>query len=86
MIIEQLMEVTEENKRIVQRTLDCRNNYYEVLNVSKFSDSFEKELKYAYKRLSLKLHPDKNRAPGAEKAFKVVKHFFICIYLSYITE
>ncbi|KAL8425153.1 hypothetical protein Efla_006114 [Eimeria flavescens] len=42
--------------------------YYKVLGVSK--DSSEDAIRKAYKRLALVLHPDKNKAPKAEDAFK----------------
>ena len=32
----------------------------------------EDEIKKAYRRLALKYHPDKNKAPGAEERFKEV--------------
>jgi DnaJ-class molecular chaperone len=40
------------------------------LGISKSAN--EKEIKKAYKLTSLRVHPDKNRAPKAEEAFKKV--------------
>ncbi|KAF7660426.1 hypothetical protein LDENG_00281970 [Lucifuga dentata] len=53
----------------VQRIKRCKD-YYEVLGVSK--EANEDELKKAYRKLALKFHPDKNRAPGATEAFKKI--------------
>lgn len=53
---------------MVRRIKRCKD-YYEVLNVNK--DSPDTEVKKAYKRLALQLHPDKNRAPGSAEASQV---------------
>lgn len=49
--------------------LACQN-YYDVLGVSR--DASDVELKKQYKQFALLLHPDKNRAPQSDDAFKGV--------------
>lgn len=48
-----------------------------MLGVSK--NFTEEELKKAYKKLALKFHPDKNRAPQANEAFKKISLAFACL-------
>lgn len=53
----------------------CRaTEYYEILNIKK--PSSETEIRKAYRKLALIMHPDKNSAPQADDAFKRVSRAF----------
>lgn len=48
-----------------------------MLGVSKTCT--DKELKTAYKKKCLKVHPDKNNAPDADEAFKKINAAMTCL-------
>ena len=62
--------MASEDERIVLHVIQKREDYYAVLNIPKTAT--EDEIKRAYKKMALKLHPDKNKHPKAEEAFKHV--------------
>ncbi len=65
---------SDDQSKIVQEILRAkeggRGAHYRVLGVQ--STASESELKKAYRKRALKLHPDKNSAPHADEAFKAV--------------
>ena len=61
---------TSTDAEIVNHVLSNKDDYYRLLNIQK--SATEDEVKKAYKKLALKLHPDKNKHPKAEEAFKHV--------------
>lgn len=67
---------TEEQIAVV-REIRRKRNFYEILGLEK-SCTVE-DVRKAYRKLSLKVHPDKNKAPGAEEAFKAVSKAFQCL-------
>ncbi|KAL8142826.1 hypothetical protein V2J09_015858 [Rumex salicifolius] len=67
---------TQEHVQLITQVKRSKD-YYAILGVEK-ACSME-EIKKAYRKLSLKVHPDKNKAPGAEEAFKKVSKAFKCL-------
>eukprot|EP00268_Persea_americana_P031228 TRINITY_DN3032_c0_g2_i1.p1 TRINITY_DN3032_c0_g2~~TRINITY_DN3032_c0_g2_i1.p1 ORF type:complete len:353 (-),score=66.11 TRINITY_DN3032_c0_g2_i1:516-1574(-) len=67
---------TDENVELI-REIKRHKDYYAILGVEK-SCTVE-EVRKAYHKLSLKVHPDKNKAPGSEEAFKMVSKAFKCL-------
>ncbi|XP_042517314.1 chaperone protein dnaJ 49-like [Macadamia integrifolia] len=67
---------TEEHLKLI-REVKKNKDYYAILGVER-TCSVE-EIRKAYRKLSLKVHPDKNKAPGSEEAFKKVCKAFKCL-------
>ncbi|XP_049883141.1 dnaJ homolog subfamily B member 12 isoform X2 [Pectinophora gossypiella] len=63
-------EYTSDQIDAVRRINTKCKDYYEILGVAK--DASDGDIKKAYKKLALQLHPDKNHAPGAAEAFKAI--------------
>ncbi|KAJ1959108.1 Chaperone protein dnaJ [Dipsacomyces acuminosporus] len=65
---------TQEQVTSVREVMKVRSDYYKVLGVEKTATSVE--IKKAYRKKALVFHPDKNTAPGADEAFKLVASAF----------
>ncbi|CAI8589528.1 unnamed protein product [Vicia faba] len=59
------------------REIKRKKNYYDILGLEK--SCTVDDVRKSYRKLSLKVHPDKNKAPGAEDAFKLVSKAFQCL-------
>lgn len=67
---------TEEQVTLI-REIKRKKDYYEILGLER--NCTAEDVKKAYRKFSLKVHPDKNKAPGAEEAFKMVSKAFQCL-------
>ena len=54
--------------------MQAAKNFYEVLGVA--PTEADEQIKKAYRRQALRLHPDKTKAEHAEEAFKAVSEAF----------
>jgi len=61
---------TPEQESAVNRILGLGKDYYKILDVPK--EASAEDLKKAYRKIALQIHPDKNNAPGSGEAFKKV--------------
>lgn len=70
-----MADCTPEQKALVEEILSVkRTDYYRVLKVDKTANDVE--IKKSYRKLAIKLHPDKNKHPKAAEAFKVIAKAF----------
>jgi molecular chaperone DnaJ len=51
-----------------------KRDYYEVLEIQK--NASKDDIKNSYRKLALKFHPDRNKAPGAEEKFKEISEAY----------
>ncbi|XP_052194030.1 uncharacterized protein LOC127802327 [Diospyros lotus] len=68
--ISQLLTVCNVHCSSQDKIRGSKMDWYGILQVQRFSD--EVTIKKQYRKLALALHPDKNKFPGAEAAFKII--------------
>lgn len=70
-----MTEYTKEQETLTLSILSKdKHAFYEVLRVEKQASDLE--IKKAYRKLAIKLHPDKNKHPRASEAFKRINRAF----------
>ncbi|KAJ8662454.1 hypothetical protein O0I10_002149 [Lichtheimia ornata] len=65
---------TTKHMASVNDILEKGDDYYGVLSLDRHCTSTQ--IKKAYRKLALQYHPDKNKAPGADEAFKLISRAF----------
>eukprot|EP00118_Oscarella_pearsei_P003640 m.15150 g.15150 ORF g.15150 m.15150 type:complete len:637 (+) comp26212_c0_seq1:334-2244(+) len=71
----QTIELPTTSDGAVERLLTCRNeDLYSILGVARHAT--EDEIKRHYRKQAIMVHPDKNKSPGTEEAFKILSQAF----------
>lgn len=65
---------SEQEKVALDILSKDKHAFYEILKVEKTAS--DGEIKKAYRKLAIKLHPDKNPHPKASEAFKIINRAF----------
>lgn len=68
---------TPEQEALMARVRRANDDYYKILGIER--GATDDEIKKAYRKTALKLHPDKCQATGADEVFKLVSRAFACL-------
>ncbi|XP_039123358.1 LOW QUALITY PROTEIN: chaperone protein dnaJ 49-like [Dioscorea cayenensis subsp. rotundata] len=71
-------DCTQEQIAIVREIIK-QKDFYKILGLKRLVNCTIEDVRKAYRKLSLKVHPDKNNAPGSNEAFKVVSKAYQCL-------
>ncbi|KAI3995865.1 hypothetical protein MKX01_020400 [Papaver californicum] len=76
--ISQMLTVCQVHCSAERKVLGLDPDWYGILQIEQTAD--EASIKKQFRKLALQLHPDKNKFPGAEAAFKLIKEAqrFLC--------
>lgn len=73
-VVMELMHILLILSLLVAVVVAASKDYYKILNVPKTASAAE--IKKAYRKLSLKYHPDKNSAPDAAQKFAEISQAY----------
>ena len=73
--VEQPQFSAEDEK--IANEINRKTNFYDVLGIER--SATDDDIKKAYRKLALKVHPDKNHAPTSQDAFKKVGQAYQCL-------
>lgn len=76
-----LPEHTAVQEQEIERVKSCQN-YYQIFDVS--TDATQSDIKKAYKKLILNLHPDKNKHPDSTEVFRFTGNIYLFVFINYI--
>ena len=75
---------TPQQREMIRQIKAAKGDFYKALGVARDAD--EDTIRKAYRKLALKLHPDKCQAAGSDEAFKGTPHAGACSVLCMLVQ